>query len=1573
MSNKVYLANKVVYDAFLALLGNKVTEAETTADFSTAETYSEIVKLIKNWMNTDGYQPDPSDEKTWLDLGLKKPEPFPEEPVEPQNNVVAELKVLSDRARDLLTKAPDKALIDVGNQVRDLIANNEYIQGDLKDKTLALLGNIEEKRKQVASALLDTIRKTEDDEAFQKILDDLKQWNPSDQKIAEAIADLETSRSSPLSTDRITELFNYLTNKGNIDRFSSSLRYLEGINSRGTINFTTEEKKMIIASREWLDDYNQKMGVMSSVISFKNLRDTYIEYRKVRDYYNFETYMIKGEAKSRADAILELGRSLELASADEAQKQLDIAKQFFKDSPSRAVTHLKQVLDDTEIYTFTTSDNNKREETIKKRPFQQREQETIRERIEEYNLYIEKENAALRLVLQADAETDIYEKVSQYLNSRKFYYLPDVAGKIHNYLEAAKKTRLDDIRRELDDVELKIDRLEKLKLDKAKEDLSSIRESINRIRKKILEPWLGVPTDADFLDSEEKKLITKPSELDNFEAEINELLKAVSQKEQLIDDLSSSIIEIERLLDSGETSEAIDNYELISQNTNFNSFSAFTELSQRIAKFRSFDEVVEIIKTRFEINDFQGVVEYFYGIQNASSFTNGDPESKSEITKIVKESRQKYYFSRLKRYMDNRNLRAANWILDTLKEMDFSDESVDLANKELDQIIQGAQPLTDMYSSSFTRLGVKHPSPLTTIFSLIDRYREQINEASLDERGTNEFRSITDNSGNFVEEQKVSAVFEKIIDKYDFKQLFSLARIICYVSGNVTENDSSWPRYQESIDTFDAQRIWPIIKSIVKKKISSYCGDVDANNREEDPSIGDLVLIAYHQLDLRGEKEFDKRVEDFAVAKAFRFTTDEKNKPGLQSATNLFNYWNELAEIFPQNKVIQNECIKLKIEYVSSKLRNLLRVKQWIKAQNLLQEHKDLIERNASLLKMRISYFLHEENPNFSIESAESDLEQLSDITKNDKETDELKVKLDVVRIKTKSNITELEVLEGVDELRRSYTIRKDVIEKEFNTLFITFIQEHTRKYQDFLEQDNFIDAVLQVVSISRAEQINGTDFSRSQALIDNNTLKRNIPGVAKKLNTTARKINFLDDSKIDLKSKELEVILSQLKGLFVMIKVRYAPEDFNLPIHKIIGIAFREDNEDNPVTLADIDQSITLCNEKLKDIDGLKEVLANGIYPEKWEDSAKKIIDDNNLGWSTEIQTAKQAIEGLSTKYCFHETTKFLDAFNQWSTSLNKLTKQYRSLREAIQEENFNECVNIVKSIEEGINGLKDYSTGNNAELKESLKSYISIPVGTNFLRGFSSISSYLETCLNQIDNLSTRESRLSERIDSQKLEISAFLSNFDGFTKLLEKGELNEIRSYKESLQNLKNLIGEPEADQSPVIIPRINNMNAAPEMAEEPTREWRSGFVARLFGRGRNNNHIAGNPMTDSLKRDFSNKTIESQVIQLKRILSSLDTDDINIYKEKIFSGQAAAILEHINQQIETIVLMKSGIEQCVKNCDEILGVHVKLSPTKAQELIRKNNFLNLAVEIKRSDPYFVTDDLKDFRNIALNHLA
>lgn len=1573
MSNQVYLANKVVYDDFLALLVNKVTEAETTADFSTAETYSGIVKLIKNWINTDGYQPDPSDEKIWLDLGLKKPEPSPEEPVEPQNNVVAELKVLSDRARDLLTKAPDKALIDVDNQIRDLIANNDYIQGDLKDKTLALLGDIEEKRKQVASALLDTIRETEDDEAFQKLLDDLKQWNPSDQKIAEAIADLETNRSSALSTDRITELFNYLTDKVNIDRFSSSLRYLEGIYSRGTIKLTTEEKKMIIASREWLDDYNQKMGVMSSVISFKNLRDTYIEFRKVRDYYNFETYMIKGEAKSRADAILELGRSWELASADEAQKQLDHAKQFFKDSPSRAVNHLKQVLDETEIYTFTTSDNNKIEETIKKRPFQEREQQIIRERIEEYNLYVEKEKAALRLVLQADAETDIYEKVSLYLNSRKFYYLPDVAEKIHIYLEAAKKTRLDDIRRELDDVELRIDRLEKLKLDKAKEDISSIRESINRIRKKILEPWLGVPTGADFLDSEEKKLITKPSELDNFEAEINELLKAVSQKEQLIDDLSSSIKEIERLLDSGETSEAINNYMLISQTTNFNSFSAFIEISQRIAKFRSFDEVVETIKRLFEINDFQGVVEYFYGIRNASSFTSGDTESKNEITKIVKESRRKYYLSRLKRYMDNRNIRAAKWILDTLKEMDFSDESVDLANEEIEQIIQGAQQLTEMFSSSYSRLGIKHPSPLTTIFSLIDRYREQINEASLNERDTDEFRSITDNSGNYVEEQKVSAVFEKIIDKHDFKQLYSLARTICYVSGNATENDSSWPRYQESIDTYDAKRIWPIIKSIVKKKISSYCEDVDAKKKEEDPSIGDLVLIAYHQLDLRGEKEFNKCVEDFAVAKAFRYTKDEKTISGLQSATNLFNYWNELAEIFPQNKVIQNECIKIKTEYVSSKLRSLLRGKQWEKAQALLQEHKDLIERNASLLKMRISYYLHEENPNFSIESAESDLEQLSDITKNDKETDELKVKLDVVRIKTKSNITELEVLEGVDKLRQSYTTRKDVIEKEFNTLFINFVQDHTRKYKDFLEKDNFIDAVLQVVSISRAEQINGNDFSRSQALIDNDTLKRNIPRVSKKLYTTARKINFLDDAEIDFKSKALEVLLSQLKGISVMIRVRYSPEDFNLPIHQIIGIESRDDSEDNPVTLADIEKSINLCNQKLNEINLIKDALASGGISEIWEESAKRIIDGNDRGWSAEIQTTQQAIEELSTKYSFRETTKFLTAFSQWSTSLKRLNQDYRSLRERIREENFKECVIVIKSIEECIDGLKDYSAENNATIKESLKSYISIPIGTNFLRGLSSISSYLETCLKQIDNLSTRELRLSERIESQKLEISAFLSNFDSFTKLLEKGELNEIRSYQESLQNLKDLIGEPEADQGPAIIPGINNMNAAREMAEEPIRERRSGFVARLFGRGRNNNHNAGNPLTHSLNRDFSNKAIESQVIQLKRILSSLDTGDINIYKETILSGQAAALLEHINQQINTIELMKSGIEQCVKNCDEILGVHVKLSPEKAQELIRKNNFITLAVEIKRSDPYFVMDDLKDFRNIALNHLA
>lgn len=1573
MSNQVYITNKVVYDEFLSLLEKKVTEAENAADFSAVEAYSAVVQQTKHWINTDGSQPDPSDEKMWLEFGLKKPEHFIAATNEPQTNNISELQQLIDRARELITEAANKALIDVESQIRELISGNEDIPREMIEKALVLLGEISEKRKQVARSLLDTLRETKDDETFEKILNDVKQWNPSDQKIAEVIAELEKNHVSALSPERITGLFNALTDKGNIDRFSSSLRYLEGISSRGTIILTSEEKKMIIANRKWLDDYNQKMGVMSSVISFKNLRDIYIEYRKVRDYYNFDTYTIKEEAKTKADAILELGKSLDLASGDEAQKQLDHAKQFFKDSPTRAVNHLKQILNETEIYTFVTSDGNKIEETIKKRPFQEREQQTIRERIEEYNLSVEKEQKAQELVSKADDETDIYQKVSQYLNSRKSYQLPNVAEKIRNYVDAAKKTRLDDIRRELGDVELKIDRLEKLKLDKAKEEVGSIRESINSVRKKILDPWLGVPPNADFLEENERQLITRPGDLDSFEAEINELLKSVSQKDQLIDDLRSSVIEIERLLDEGKTSEAISTYEVISQTEKFDSFSAFVELSQRIAKFRSFDEVVETIQNRFAINDFKGVVEYFYGIQNASAFVSGDPEAKSHITQIVKESRQKFNLSQLKRYLDKRNLRAARWMLDTLRGMDFSDESVDLANREIEQIVKDTQQISQIYSSSFSSLGVRHPSPLTTIFSLIDRYREQINEGSLNERETNEFRSITDSSGNFVEEQKISAEFEKIIEKHDFKQLYSAASKIYYASGSATEQDPSWPRYQESIDTYDAKRIWPIIKSLVKSKISIYCGEVDAQKKEEDPRVGDLVMQAYHDLDLRGEKEFNTQVEALAITKAFCYTEEEKKTQASQSSENVYRYWKKLADYFPQNKVIQDQWSQKKYEYVSIKLRSLSKSKKWIEAQDLLQEHKDLIDRNASLLKLRINYSLDVENPNFSIDLAQLDLNQLSGIPNNDEDIDELNARLEVARIKTRKNITELQVLEGVNQLKEGYQTKKVVIEKEFNTLFTAFIQSHKKEYQDYLEKGNFIDAVMQVVSISRAEEIKGNGFETSKILIDNDSLKKNIPDVAQGLITKVRKLDFLNNADIEGKSQDLEMLLSQLKGVSAMITVRYVSDDIDLPIHQLIGIKTQTGTDGNPVTLAKIEKNITICTEIRREIDGLKEALVHGGSPENWEESAKRIIDGNNQGWSTEIINAQQTIEGLSAKYDFLETTRFLAAFDQWGTSLGLLNKHYKSLRDQIQKENFEECVKIAKSIEECINALEDYSTENNTALKEALKNHFSIPVDTSILRGLPSISSHLEACINQIENLSKSMSRLSGRIESQERETSTFLSNFESFTQLLEQNELKEIKFYQGALQDLKTQLTGPDADQGSVFIPIVSRSNGTPGAAEEPTRESKIGFFASLFGRGRNKKSTGGNPVIRALERDFSNKSVESQKIQLNRMLSSLIANDVAMDLEPILSDRAEVIQGQINQLLIDLDQIKLGIEHSIQKCDELLGVRVKLSTEKAQELIRKNNFLNLALEIKKSDPFFVMDELDNYRKIAINHLT
>lgn len=1573
MSNQIYQANKNVYDNLLTLLDNKVKEAESTADYSAAEKYSSIIQSLKNWTLSETNQPDPLSDEIWLEFGLERPNPKALDDTNLlENDDDSELKLLLERAKVLIQKEPDKALIDIGNQIRDLISYNDGEQRLINDEAISLLNKIEEIRKQFSRSLLASIPQIEDDEAFQKQLDELKLWNPSDQGIAEEIAKLESSRVSVFSKEKISELFNSLTDKGNVDKFSSSLRFLEGISSRGLLILTPEEKRMIKDSRKWLDGYNRDMGVLSSVISFQNLRDTYIEFRKVRDYYNFETYTIKGEAKTKADAILELGRSLEVASAKEAQKQLDHAAQLFKDSPTRAVSYLTQALNDTEIYTFTTSDNNKIDETIKKRPFQERDQQTIREKIDEYSVSVKKEQDALELVKKGDDEIDSYEKVRYYLGSRRYYYIPDVAEKITNYVEAAKKTRLDDIRRELEDVDLKINRLERLKLHKAKEEVERIKESINIVRKKILEPWFGVPLGADFRDENEKQLIIRPSELEAFEDEIDKDLKNLSQKEQLIDDLQTSIFEIERLLEAGKSSEAINNYELINQNSNYSAFSAFIELSQRISKFRSFDEVLETIQRLYEINDFQGVMDYFLGVKNATAFSSGDQERKSQITKIVRESRQKYYYSRLKKYFDKRNLRATVWVLDTLRGMDFSDESFLRVSSEVEDIFARTQQLAELYSSAFASVSIKHPSPLTTVFSLIDHYREMVSEGGMSENDSEEFHSIVDESSIFIEEDDLSNKLETIFDKYDFRQFYSSAAKIYHVAGGSNVVNTNWPRFQESLDTYDAIKTWPLIRSLLIKRIRKYVQESKDHTEDQDAVTADLILEAFHKLELHGDKTVNKLVEDFAIEKAFKISQEAKRTLGLESLSNAFSYWGKMVEYFPHSRIVQNEYSQTKIDYVLRKLRKFIRSQNWDEAVNLILEHKDLIERNPSLLKTRIGFHLHKNNPNYSIELAELDLGQLTEITPDDEEIGEIIVKLEVARIKTKSNITELEVLEGINELRQHHQSQVNILEREFTDLYNSFIGGHKQQFATSIQNNEYINAVLHVVDISRAEEIKGTDFHLSQELIENDTLRRNIPSVASNLINKAKGLRFKDDSDINLKKKELETILSQLRGILTMITIRYPNKDFNLPIDQIVGVGVGGDVGDGQVTLSHIQSSITSCAGKLETIKKIQQALENGGIPEKWENSAKIFINGNKgLGWDTDIAVGQNFIDQLSGNYVFRETTLFLDAYDQWSNDLNAIHQHYRSLRDKVSTEAFDDGIRLIGVIEEGINNLKDYSIEDTTTIKDNLKGFISINAGRIFLTGLPTIAEHLENCSSQIDILSKDKNKLEEKISSLKSDIFNFSSKFDQYLQLLDHSERSEIRTYQDSLTNLKKLIDDE--GFLDIIIPDLSADNGTPGHIRETQEESKPGFFTNFLKRTRGRTTEVNNPLVHSLRRNFSDNTIEHQINMLKHIIDSGKTEDLIGPAITLHSNRAMDIMDDINRHNDNIKDIITRLQACVETGEKLVSEHIMLTEEKTQEFLDRKNYLNIARAIKRSDPYVPMEKYAGFRNIVINHLT
>jgi len=81
----------------------------------------------------------------------------------------------------------------------------------------------------------------------------------------------------------------------------------------------------------------------------------------------------------------------------------------------------------------------------------------------------------------------------------------------------------------------------------------------------------------------------------------------------------------------------------------------------------------------------------------------------------------------------------------------------------------------------------------------------------------------------------------------------------------------------------------------------------------------------------------------------------------------------------------------------------------------------------------------------------------------------------------------------------------------------------------------------------------------------------------------------------------------------------------------------------------------------------------------------------------------------------------------------------------------------------------------------------------------------------------------------------------------------------------------------------------------------------------------------------------------------------------------------IMDEINRIKDNIKDIITRLQACVENGEKLVSEHTMLTEEKTQELLDRKNYLKIAKDIKRSDPFVPMEKYADFRNIVLNHLT
>lgn len=1547
MSNIHYESNKDSYDNLKAFIEEQLAVATSLVDQSSERKWMEQLELLTVWIKSEDDKICPIPEVTWEAADIPNPSALTESV--PQDTSPHEVFA------DLLSKV--KESLSDESKVGSLLRNYENLLAWIRDpnnvkeaedhakEVDALVKEVKRRRLQKSQEILKSIQATENLNEKKKLIQEVESWNPADKEIAKEIESIRGELIRGLSVEEIRRHFVYLQSarRSDLMQFETSLRELEGRKALDPGFFSADDELKIQEAREYFDDLRTKGGQRTSMVATKDLVDTFVAYREIQQA-NTEQVFYQDVLTNRAEVEAELQRLFRAASRSRLQELISTAKGMASNSPMAAISYI-----DRQLTGRIERVIGKTTEQIDEVPLHSEDKDKLLAYKESINQEDRpKEDIAKRELELSTTAVSLFDRVSHLIKSFTSFPLANVKDQIRQLVEAASEDRLNTVELQFEKLESDLERLKEMHLDSIPAALEKLRGQLTNFDTMLTQDWFGVPG-YDIVSKSEKfsdlNLPPRPIKLNDYSLQHRgqkrtDLGDAILGVESAVDTIRQVSITVEQKLkevDRPDVTSAIQEFNTIRDRLDLAPYRAFKVLEQLVSQHQGLIEKRNRLKQFMEQYKYRELLDYFYSnIAETKEFLNASQTDKSEIHTVLREAELEAHTLLLDKYFKSENLKAAQIEMNWLRDHNMISERNRDITSQLEIFLKDSSALEEFYLQAFGKIGIKQGDLLPTIYSLLPSLLSSLQEDSISPSNKEELMGLIDDSMTEIDEAKILHKLSSHFSRYNFSIIYDFVKKVLYCGRYKVKKKPDWPPLsrQHSVIEFDARRIAPLLKELIKERIQNDLSD----KKRITFGVLEELLLAYQDFSLQGDIEYDASIEEKAKSVAYNLQSELERA----SLVEQLNLWTLMAKIFPRSSLISSQLKKIQVSYYSDALKKKIHDKRWSEAMSLITNIRGLVT-HTDLLDLQFTFFTHIDNKEyFSVTEAETILEGIKAFGPDEQYLEEREADLIVAEALQRSDFN---LLTTIQVLNTPTNLANQKIKEKRNSLGRRLNNEKNQQLQNHRDNSDYPAMVLTLSDIYTISSTLEMDIDKSVSeLIDDCTFKTQVPVIAEQLSKDSRP---QEKTKLQSSIKRYEELIPTLSGLLRILSDGYNIDDTK-PIHQQLKVQRASGNN---VYTKDLEERNAVLINALNQVRVADKLVYELRDKKKWNDAITDSIHGIKNAWSAlENEFAPLQDAALSD---FIDIDDLIKGFQIWKEVTIAVSKDFGELQQENSDDKTQECKEIAQKISATIeNAPTVFDDEFTSSLKDHVDSCIKIRQYGNTVNhiGLDEISKLIGSKEEEIGKLSAEIK--SQQAIFEKVKNLINVLSLDKQTwkeRLLSTSKLDQ-----EYLFQINKFLGDTSNG------PEIPNVPVGdPEMVGEVQENRLITKIIGVFKKSSNGKKDS--KLHRDLETDFNGITIEDQLKKLKDVLQYYDEIQYSTQQEHL-SDKAKSMSLEITANNQLAKTKKELLLPVIKVAEEILAV-VEESKKSADEItaMRHNKQFNkIAMYLIEISPHINLDD-------------